>query len=39
MPRSNSSFPVAAIYLALTAVSELTIRWLDKRFSVGVVKE
>jgi len=31
--------PVAAIYLALTAGSELFIRWVDRRYSAGVVKE
>lgn len=31
--------PVAAIYLALTAGSEIFIRWVDKRYSAGVVKE
>ena len=31
--------PVAAIYLALTAGSEIFIRWVNKRYSVGVVKE
>ncbi|KEF30551.1 Histidine ABC transporter, permease protein HisQ [Marinobacter nitratireducens] len=29
--------PVAAVYLALTAGSELFIKWLDKRANVGVV--
>ncbi|HET8848596.1 MAG TPA: ABC transporter permease [Marinobacter sp.] len=31
--------PVAAVYLGLTAASELFIRWLDKRANVGVVQE
>lgn len=30
--------PVAAVYLALTAGSELFIKWLDKRANVGVVQ-
>ncbi|GGY80524.1 ABC transporter permease [Marinobacter zhanjiangensis] len=30
--------PVAAVYLALTAVSELFIKWLDRRANVGVVQ-
>ncbi|MBB5319942.1 ABC transporter permease [Marinobacter oulmenensis] len=30
--------PVAAVYLALTAVTELFIKWLDKRANVGVVQ-
>ncbi|QBM19212.1 histidine transport system permease protein HisQ [Marinobacter sp. JH2] len=30
--------PVAAVYLTLTAVTELFIRWLDKRANVGVVQ-
>ncbi|OEY65583.1 ABC transporter permease [Marinobacter sp. X15-166B] len=30
--------PVALVYLALTAGSELFIKWLDKRANVGVVK-
>jgi len=30
--------PVAAVYLAITAVSELLIRWLQKRAEVGVVR-
>lgn len=30
--------PVALIYLALTAVSELLLRWLGKRYSAGVVQ-
>ena len=30
--------PVAAVYLALTAGSELFIKWLDKRANVGVVR-
>ncbi|SDW09881.1 ABC transporter permease [Marinobacter mobilis] len=29
--------PVALVYLALTAASELFIKWLDKRANVGVV--
>lgn len=31
--------PVAFVYLALTAGSELFIKWLDKRANVGVVQE
>ena len=30
--------PVAAVYLALTAGSELFIKWLDRRANVGVVQ-
>ncbi|SFR57902.1 amino acid ABC transporter membrane protein 1, PAAT family [Marinobacter daqiaonensis] len=30
--------PVAAVYLALTAVSELFIKWLNRRANVGVVQ-
>lgn len=31
--------PVAFVYLALTAGSELFIKWLDKRANVGVIQE
>lgn len=31
--------PVAFVYLSLTAISELFIKWLDKRANVGVVQE
>ncbi|PCM44626.1 ABC transporter permease [Marinobacter sp. ANT_B65] len=31
--------PVACVYLALTAGSELFIKWLDKRANVGVIQE
>ena len=30
--------PVAFVYLSLTAISELFIKWLDKRANVGVVQ-
>ena len=31
-------FVVAVLYLVITAVSDVGLRWLDKRYSVGVRK-